>query len=145
MRLFPPTKRRSAIVAAHSPDSLLDDAELKELVEFAGKICDTPISLVSIVEEHRQRFLARRGLDALETPRSASFCQYAMVSDDIYEVRDAQLDPLFADNELVTGAPFVRFYAGAPLVADDGTPLGSLCVISPDARPDGLTSIQRKD
>ncbi|MEP7316391.1 MAG: GAF domain-containing protein, partial [Sphingomicrobium sp.] len=135
---------RADVVAAHGPDTLLDDPELKELVEFAGILCDTPISLVSLVEEHRQRFLARRGLDAQETPRSASFCQYAMLSDEIYEVVDARLDPWFANNALVTGAPFVRFYAGAPLVADDGTPLGSLCVISPDARPGGLTSIQRQ-
>lgn len=114
------------------------------MVEFVGQLCDAPIALVSIVEERRQRFLARRGLDATETPRSASFCQHAMIGEGIYEVRDARRDPLYADNVLVTGDPNIRFYAGAPLVSDEGMPLGALCIIDSVARPDGLTDLQRE-
>ena len=141
--LFDETARLD-ILNAHGPDTLLDDPELKAAVEFAGALCGAPIALVSLVEADRQRFLARCGLDAGETPRSSSFCQYAMVGDDIYIVPDARADARFADNPLVTGAPFIRFYAGAPLRSEDGAPLGALCVISPDPRPDGLDALQRQ-
>lgn len=139
-----PEPERLQILAEHAPDSLLDDPELKAAVEFAGKLCDAPIALVSLVEDDRQRFLARRGLEALETPRSASFCQYAMVGSGIYEVRDATADPLFAHNVLVTGEPNIRFYAGAPLVSEEGAALGALCIIDRVARPEGLNDLQRE-
>ncbi len=135
---------RAAVLAAHEPDQLLDDAELKAMVEFVGQLCDAPIALVSIVEGRRQRFLARRGLEVTETPRSASFCQHAMVGEGVYEVRDASRNPLYADNPMVTGEPNIRFYAGAPLVSDEGMPLGALCAIDTVARPDGLTDLQRE-
>ncbi len=135
---------RLEAVRAHGADGLLDDPELRELADFAGEICDAPIAVVSLVEGESQRFLARRGVEATETSRSVSFCQYAMRSAGIYEVRDATKDPLFADNALVTGRPHIRFYAGAPLVSDDGFALGALCVIDTVPRPDGLTERQRR-
>lgn len=135
---------RLAVLEPHGPDTLLDDSELKAAVDFAGALCEAPIALVSLVEADRQRFLARCGLDAGETPRSSSFCQYAMVGDEIYVVTDARADARFADNPLVTGEPNIRFYAGAPLRTEDGAPLGALCVISPDPRPDGLSALQRQ-
>lgn len=137
-------KERLDALAAHGPDSLLDDAELKSLVDFAGELCGAPIALVSLVEAERQRFLARRGLEATETPRSASFCQYAMVGDGIYVVNDAASHPMFADNVLVTGEPHIRFYAGAPLVSEDGFALGALCIIDSVPRPEGLSEHQRR-
>lgn len=139
-----PEDVRLETLAAHRPDSLVDDPELEAITGFASKLCDTPIALVSLVEERRQRFLSREGLEATETPRSASFCQFAMVGDGIMEVRDATADPRFADNILVTGDPNIRFYAGAPLVSEEGAALGALCVISDVPRPQGLTPFQRE-
>ena len=138
-----PEPDRLSILAEHSPDSLMDDAELAAICAFAAELCETPIALVSLVEEERQRFLARTGLDVSETPRPTSFCQYAMRQNNIMEVPDAREDPQFRDNPLVTGGPFIRFYAGAPIVSREGAPLGSLCVISPEPR-EALTALQRQ-
>ena len=126
------------------PISLVDDSELVAITRFAAKLAGTPTALVSLIEATRQRFLAREGLDATETPRSQSFCQYAMAMDGVMEVADARDDARFADNPLVTGPPHIRFYAGAPLIGEDGEALGALCVLSPDPRPDGLTDLQRE-
>ena len=116
---------------------------LDQITDFAAALCDAPIALISIVEEDRQRFLARTGLDAEETPRDLSFCAHAMMGDAIFLISDAQGDERFADNALVTGPPQIRFYAGAPLVSGDGVPLGALCVIDTSPR-DGLTPLQRQ-
>ena len=133
---------RAALLARYDLDAGGFDA-LDQITSFAATLCDVPIALVSIVEDDRQRFLARTGLDAEETPRDVSFCAHAMLGDALFEVPDARLDPRFADNLLVTGAPHIRFYAGAPLVNDDGLPLGALCVI--DDRPRArLTDMQRQ-
>jgi PAS domain S-box-containing protein len=137
-------RQRLDALAAHHPDSLVDDPELKQLVDFAAQLCGAPIALVSLVEAERQRFLARTGLEATETPRSMSFCQHAMRCEEIYEVRDAPSDPRFAHNPLVTGPPHIRFYAGARLVSDEGEGLGALCVIDTTPRPDGLTDLQKE-
>ena len=81
---------------------------------------------------------------AREAPRATGFCQYAMVDTGLMEVRDATLDPRFRDMPLVVGAPYIRFYAGAPLVSSEGAPLGALCLIDPVARPAGLNALQRE-
>lgn len=128
---------------AHELASLTDDPRLTSLTDFATALFGAPISLVSIVESERQWFPARTGIDARQTPRDTSFCAYAMTGDDIMVVKDATLDPRFAGNVLVTGAPHIRFYAGAPLRRADGSPLGALCVIDPEPR-DGLTELQAK-
>ena len=135
---------RLEALASFEAGTLLGDPELAALARFAAHLCDAPIALVSIVEADRQRFIANHGLDADETPRSQSFCAFAMTGSGILEVPDATKDPQFADNELVTGTPHIRFYAGAPLIGDTGAPLGSLCVISDQARPAGLTELQRE-
>lgn len=129
---------------SYAPDSLVDDPELVAITQFAAKLAGTPTALVTLVEASRQRFLAREGLEAIETPRSQSFCQHAMVMDVVMEVTDARDDSRFADNPLVTGAPHIRFYAGAPLVGEEGEPLGALCVLSPEPRREGLTDFQRE-
>ena len=133
---------RLPVLAAFGMDALEDDAELERIVQFAAKLCDAPTSLVSIVEEERQRFLARQGLDVKETPRPTSFCGHAMLGDTVMIVPDAQEDERFADNPLVTGDPHIRFYAGAPLITSEGAPVGALCVIDTKARPEGLTPLQ---
>ena len=123
--------------------ALADDPGLLAVTDFAARLCDCPVALVSFVEEARQWFPARTGLDVLETPRSASFCAHAMVSREVMVVPDATLDPRFSDNPLVTGEPHIRFYAGAPLVTDEGAALGALCVIDRQPRA-GLTDLQRE-
>jgi PAS domain S-box-containing protein len=130
-------------MAAYELEALRDSAALKKITDFAAALCECPVSLVSLVEETRQTFIARSGIDLTETPREVSFCAHAMLGDDIMVVPDATQDPRFADNALVTGAESIRFYAGAPLVTEDGVPLGSLCVIDAVPHPQGLSDLQR--
>jgi PAS domain S-box-containing protein len=129
----------------HSFDlaGLMDDARLTAITDFAATLCDTQVALVSFVEEQRQWFAARTGFEARESPRETSFCAHAMLESDVMVVPDATQDPRFVSNVLVTAEPYIRFYAGAPLVAEDGTPMGALCVI--DAKPRAeLTALQRQ-
>ena len=125
-----------AAIAAHDIESIRGAANLQSITDFAAALCDAPIALVSLVEEQRQTFLARTGLEACETSRETSFCAFAMREADIMIVPDARADPRFADNALVTGDPFIRFYAGAPLVSASGHKLGTLCLIDRRARHD---------
>ncbi len=127
----------------YAVEGLFDDPELQGITRFAAELCDCPIALVSLVEEERQRFVARTGLAATETPRSLSFCAHAMTGHSVMEVSDAREDDRFRTNALVLGEPNIRFYAGAPLRSAQGRPLGSLCVISPEPRA-GLTAFQRQ-
>jgi diguanylate cyclase (GGDEF)-like protein/PAS domain S-box-containing protein len=118
-----------------SPESAFDD-----LVALAGQLCGTPIALVSLVDSDRQWFKARLGLEVCETSRESSFCAHALNAAGVMVVPDATLDPRFVDNPLVTGAPNIRFYAGAPLVTESGAVMGTLCVI--DVIPRTLTPLQ---
>ena len=105
------------------------------IVQLAARLLDAPIALITLVDEHRQWFKARVGLDVDETPREVAFCSHAIAIDDDGPliVADASKDPLFFDNALVTGEPFIRFYAGQPIRTVDGHRIGTLCVI--DRRP----------
>ncbi len=133
---------RAAVLALYDLD-VGGFETLDAITDFGATLCGVPICLVSIVETERQRFLARTGLDATETPRDTSFCAHAMLGEAIFVVPDAREDARFADNPLVTGAPHIRFYAGAPLVDPVGVPLGALCVIDDKPRAD-LTPLQRQ-
>jgi len=108
---------------------------------IAAKILDVPIALVSLVDEARQWFKSRHGLDVAETPRDWAFCSYVVKDDQILVVEDATRDARFADSPLVVGAPEIRFYAGAPLRTRENYNLGTLCVIDRQPRR-GLTPQQ---
>jgi len=117
------------------------EREFDRLTELASMICGTPISLVSFVDEKRQWFKSRKGLDVQETSRDLAFCQYAIMGDSLFEVEDATQDERFKTNALVTGSPDIRFYAGFPLVDPKGYSLGTLCVI--DKKINKLTTYQK--
>ncbi|WP_222933154.1 GAF domain-containing protein [Fulvivirga aurantia] len=119
------------------------DKELDEIVEIASAICDTPVSLISLVDDERQWFKANVGFDKNQTPRSQAFCQHALNKPhEILVVSDPVNDDRFRDNPLVTGEPFIRFYAGAPLETPNGHVLGTLCVI--DNKPREISENQKK-
>ncbi len=133
---------RSRVISAYDVAGARAKGQLDDIVAFAAELCGAPVALLSLVEEEYQRFLARTGFDLEQTPRSMSFCAHAMHHHEVMEVPDAQADPRFVDNPLVTGEPYVRFYAGAPLVSSEGVPLGALCVLASAPR-EGLTRFQR--
>ncbi len=115
------------------------ERRLDKIVEFAASEFDVPICLISLVDANRQWFKARVGLDVCETPRDISFCAHALGGDEVLVIGDALLDPRFHDNPLVTGAPHIRFYAGAPLIMREGLAIGTLCLI--DTRPRTLDAV----
>ncbi|MDO9587197.1 MAG: PAS domain-containing protein [Brevundimonas sp.] len=128
---------RSFDVLDTDPEQAFDDVML-----LAARICDAPIGMVSLAVGDRQWFKARDGVDACEIGRASSFSQLAMLQPGVTQVRDAALDPQFADHPLVTGTSGFRFYAGAPLIDDQGLALGALCVFDTRPRPEGLNETQ---
>ena len=124
---------------------LLDTApeeRFDRLTRLARRLFDVPIALVSLVDANRQWFKSGVGLDVSETPREVSFCGHAILQDQILEISDAELDERFRDNPLVTREPGIRFYAGHPLGLEDGSRLGTLCLI--DTRPRVLDDEERE-
>ncbi|MCP5370969.1 MAG: GAF domain-containing protein [Hyphomicrobiales bacterium] len=111
------------------------EAMFDRLTRVAASVYSAPIALVSLVDRDRQWFKSARGLVGRETPVAWSFCAHAVRDGGVLVVPDARTDPRFRDNPLVTGSPYIRFYAGAPLEAPDGHRLGTLCVIDSKPRP----------
>ncbi len=123
------SERLNALAAYHvmdsEPEQVFDD-----LTTLAAQICNCPIALVTLVDDSRQWFKSRVGLEGAQTPREHAFCAHALLDPmQLLVVPDARLDERFADNPLVTGSPHIRFYAGAPLMTPQGFPLGTICVI----------------
>lgn len=135
---------RAEVLRAYGIESLIDDPELVAIVRFAAHLCETEVALITWLERDTQRFVARHGIEVRETPRSISFCGRTMTVAGLTEVRDLSREPGYADHVLVTGPEHVRFYAGQPLVSGEGAPLGALCVVDRQARPEGLTQLQRE-
>lgn len=132
--------RLKALASYNVLDTLPEDV-FDDVVRLASEICRTPISSIAFIDKDRQWFKAKKRLVDTETPRDHSFCAHAIVEpDNLMIVPDARLDERFADNPLTTGTPYVIFYAGVPLVDEDGFALGTLCVI--DNRPRTLTDNQ---
>jgi diguanylate cyclase (GGDEF)-like protein/PAS domain S-box-containing protein len=138
------TKRLGALRCLELLDTE-PEPEFDELVNLAAAICDTPISLVTLIDEHRQWFKAAIGLDAAgfdvkETPLEIAFCAHTILQPGLLVVEDATADERFADNPLVTGEAHIRFYAGMPVMNPDGYAMGTLCVI--DRVPRKLSQLQ---
>jgi GAF domain-containing protein len=110
------------------------EAPFDRLVEIAADLFQVPIAAVSLVDGYRQWFKSRVGWTAQESPRKWAFCEYTIRGDDVFVVADAAKDRRFAANPLVTKAPSIRFYAGAPLLTGDGQALGTICVMDRRAR-----------
>ncbi|MFO7649665.1 diguanylate cyclase [Halomonas campaniensis] len=111
-----------------------------DIVELASLICEAPIAVINFIDCHRQWFKSEKGLGVRETPLDISICAHAILQPGLFIVPDTTQDPRFANNPLVTGEPYLRFYAGALLESRDGYPLGTLCVL--DYQPRDLTQRQ---
>ena len=128
-----------ARLAALSETELLDtapDPRFDRITRLAANSLGMETALVSLVDENRQWFKSCVGIDTRQTGRDIAFCDHAIRAEEVMVVPDTHKDVRFADNPLVTGEPFIRFYAGAPLITKEGHALGTLCVLDPSPRED---------
>jgi GAF domain-containing protein len=132
--------RLAALYAALLLDTPPEE-RFDKIVAFAATEFNVPIALITLVDSDRQWFKARIGLDACSTARDISFCGHAILQPAILVIEDALTDARFHDNPLVTGAPHIRFYAGAPIVDAGGHALGTLCVIDTAPRQFDTTDL----
>jgi PAS domain S-box-containing protein len=134
-------KKRLRMLEKYDIDDYDDDIEMDQLAKLIAHICNVPIALISFMHESRQVFKGRFGIEMKGSDRNSSFCQYTILQDEIFEVPDASKDTRFVDTPFVAGFPYIRFYAGIPLITQEGYKLGSLCVI--DSKPNILSEEQR--
>ena len=117
------------------------DAELQEIVELAAELCDTPMAMITLIDDKTEYFLFKIGTALERDLRKNSFCQYVIDRQALLVIPDALADERFTDNLYVKGYPYIRFYAGAPLITHDGLTLGTICIL--DTRPKELTVAQQ--
>jgi diguanylate cyclase (GGDEF)-like protein/PAS domain S-box-containing protein len=120
------------------------EVEFDRIAKIAAQICDTPIAFVSFLDEHRQWFKARIGLEIAETPREISICNHAIHEPEVFVIPDIAADPRFRNRTAIKECSELSFYAGAPLKTKDGLPLGMLCVLDRAVRPQGLSEQQKE-
>ena len=133
-------QRLAALREYHILDTGAEQA-YDDITALAAYLCDVPIAMISLVDESRQWFKSKLGLNEQETPRDVAFCAHAILQSEPLIVRDALKDERFADSALVTRSPHIRFYAGFPLASPEGFALGTLCAI--DRKPRRLSSGQK--
>jgi len=143
MKATPPPDQASRLAVLREFD-ILDtprEVEFDEIVELASRICQTPISVINLIDGDRQWFKAETGLGVRETPLDTSICAHVILTPGLTVIPDTLEDPRMADNPLCLGAPHLRFYAGATLMSESGHPIGTLCVL--DNRPRNLDELQK--
>ena len=142
-KIHPREKERLALLDSYSILNTLPEKDYDNLTQLAAEICQSPISLITLLDDKRQWFKSHYGLETSETPIEDAFCAHAITADDpIFTVENAKEDIRFKNNPLVTGDPNIAFYAGIPLKNANGLPLGTLCVI--DNKPRVLTQSQKE-
>lgn len=131
-----PDNENARLAALHALNILDTQAEERfdRITRMAKRVFAVPIATVTLVDEDRQWFKSKIGIEATEAPRATSFCGHAILQHQPFVIEDASLDPRFQDNPSVTGEPFIRFYAGCPLRSVDGYALGTLCVVDHEPR-----------
>jgi len=118
-----------------------EDEYLNHITELASRICNTPISLITLLDDKRAWFKAKVGIEGKEAPKDIAFCEYAIEDNFLFEIKNTLFDERFKSNPLVVGTTAFRFYAGMPLSAPNGANMGTLCVI--DIRERELSKDQR--
>lgn len=128
----PPTLNETQRLRILREYAILDtppEKDFDDITALAATICETPVAVISLIDEDRLWFKSKLGIALEQTPREETFCAHAMAARKLLEVSDALVDPSFARHPLVTGEPHIRFYAGAPLITESGAVLGNLCVV----------------
>lgn len=125
---------RLASLASYGILDTLEEDDFDEITKLASQICQTPVALITLVDNKRQWFKSAIGIDQKETPREQAFCAYTILENEVMVVNDARQDERFAHNPLVTGNPNVVFYAGAPIINEEGYSLGSICVVDTEVK-----------
>lgn len=135
-------KERMEAVLAYNLLDTPEEADFNALAELVAYICQTPIALISLMDNDRQWYKAKVGMSETEMPRKHTFCQYALHEKVVMVVPDSKLDPRFKDFPVVLNEPSIRFYAGLPLTSPEGFNIGTMCVV--DHQPRQLSEEQYK-